>query len=168
MGGEDAKETTTKPLWQATQWTLLDCVRISILSCLVVYCTQGLYAAYYGAFMARFNSERWFLIVSTVLVHETLYYGYNALLYWFSQTAAAEEYRLPRQKHQQPAAQLIRKTLIQSAISHWLIQPLSLYLLYPTMAVSMRILPLRMSLDSFGTIIWQFSVSILINDACKS
>jgi len=165
MAGSDVEKKAPRPIWLATQWTLFDCLRISLLSCIVVYWTFGLYTSCYHAFITRFGSERWFFIATTVAIHESLYYGFNAFLWWLSRSEAADAHRLPRQDHQQPSAQLVRKTLMQSAVSHWLVQPLSLYLLYPILASRMTISPQPLSFISLATVAAQFAASVLINDA---
>eukprot|EP00045_Choanoeca_perplexa_P005826 m.48754 g.48754 ORF g.48754 m.48754 type:complete len:328 (-) comp13317_c0_seq1:152-1135(-) len=151
--------------WLVAKWTCFDCIRIALLSCLVAWATQRLYTTCYHAFQSGLSSDCWFFIAATMLVHETLYYGFNGLLWWLSRTTMAEAYQLPRQKHQRPTAKLVKKTLMQSAISHWLIQPLMLYLLYPILAKRMSTTPLPLSTGPLLIAACQFASSVLINDA---
>eukprot|EP00730_Choanoeca_flexa_P014556 TRINITY_DN6406_c0_g1_i2.p1 TRINITY_DN6406_c0_g1~~TRINITY_DN6406_c0_g1_i2.p1 ORF type:complete len:341 (+),score=45.10 TRINITY_DN6406_c0_g1_i2:90-1025(+) len=155
------------PIWQAAKWTILDCCRISIVSIGVIVLSQPLYSWLHDGIMGIQTSDRYFIIAATMLIHETLYYGFNYALWLYSKTNNAQPYRIPRQEHQQPTSALIAKTLRQSFFSHWFLQPLSLYLLYPIFQRnnSMTVEPMNMNVNSLAVVAMQLVVSILINDA---
>ena len=52
-----------------------------------------------------------------------MYYGYNGVFMLIGRTGLLDAYRVERKVSIPPTWQLIRKTLLTSFVSHWLLQP---------------------------------------------
>lgn len=138
---------------------LFDCAKISLLFAAVAVALKPVYDAARG--YVGITDRLWF-VVSTVLVHETLYYGGYAMFATFDHFQLLQQFKLARKPSQIPSPSLIQKTLRESAISHWVIQPISVYLLYPLFAAQGTVT--TGPLPPFGTLVWQIAVAVLLND----
>lgn len=107
--------------------------------------------------------DRVFFIVATMLIHETIYYGMNGLLLFFDARGIFAKYKIERKPSQLPSSALIMRTLKQSIVGHWVVQPISLWVLFP---VFQRFgSTLVDGLPSLSTCVVQVTLSVLINDA---
>eukprot|EP00055_Hartaetosiga_balthica_P005184 m.14813 g.14813 ORF g.14813 m.14813 type:complete len:321 (+) comp4375_c0_seq1:38-1000(+) len=143
--------------------TLRDCFRIALLCACACVLLKHTYDDVYQSWTMWFGrSDRWFFIALTLVVHEGLYYGFNGLLLAFSHLNILQRYRIERLPNQEPSTALIKKTLVQSAIGHWIVQPLSLFVLFPLFVSCGMSVPTY--LPSFWTSLLQLAGSVLIND----
>eukprot|EP01134_Creolimax_fragrantissima_P005371 CFRG5371T1 len=77
------------------------------------------------------GSERFYWILGTVLVHETLYWGMNSIFLLCDVYGWLAKYKLPRTKRMIHTDALFKETLWDAVLNHFLSQPISLYVLYP-------------------------------------
>ena len=107
-------------------------------------------------------SDRWHFVFTICFLHEMMYYGLNGLFLLCDYKGIFTEYKISRKPAQVPTNDLVIKTLKGSTFSHWIIQPCSLYLLYPCFTffgdVHHGLFP------SFFVACWQIGISAFIND----
>eukprot|EP00056_Hartaetosiga_gracilis_P019942 m.16758 g.16758 ORF g.16758 m.16758 type:complete len:347 (-) comp8042_c0_seq1:192-1232(-) len=160
--------------------TLRDCFRVSFLCAVVCVAFVGPYSQLYDGWTKWMHntvhesnannkeegevywSDRLFFMGITLIVHEGLYYFLNGMFMAFTYFGFFQQYRIERLASQTPSAKLIKKTLFESAIGHWVVQPLSLYLLFPLYVK--RGMSVATYLPPFWLSVFQLAASILIND----
>ncbi|EGD82670.1 GTP binding protein 4 [Salpingoeca rosetta] len=146
-----------------TLHTLRDCLRISTLCTLAAVGIQPLYHHFVTG-VWPWSQRAWF-VASTMAVHEVMYYGVNSAFLLMDRFGICSKHKIDRGSTPEPSRALIAKTLRKSAVSHWVIQPISLYALFP--------LFLRMGMDVAGPpaagalvpMMCRFGFSVLVNDA---
>ena len=79
--------------------------------------------------------ERLFFVVGTFLLHETLFFGVNGMTYLFHHLKLFTRFRLKETKSQPfPSSQLIKDNLKKIFFNHFILQWLTLYLIWPLFA----------------------------------
>ena len=73
-----------------------------------------------------------------------------------------EDYRIDRRPNQEPSSQLILKTLKLSAVSHWIVQPLTLWFLWKFFAQNGA--DPSLPLPPVPSAIAQIALAIFVND----
>eukprot|EP01102_Stenamoeba_stenopodia_P010250 TRINITY_DN3074_c0_g1_i1.p1 TRINITY_DN3074_c0_g1~~TRINITY_DN3074_c0_g1_i1.p1 ORF type:complete len:312 (-),score=82.41 TRINITY_DN3074_c0_g1_i1:30-830(-) len=106
------------------------------------------------------DDDRTLFVVGTMLVHESMFIGFNLLLFVFHHFNLFEKYKI--QKNRFPAERLVKACLINLVVNHFVTQPLALYFLYPTWKkFGMRFDDV---MPDAKEILVTFAVSIAIND----
>lgn len=93
-------------------------------------------------------SDRAVFVLGTVLVHEAVFIGLNVLLWLLHVTRIADRWKIQRERS--PSRELVLRTLRSLAVSHVLVQPLQLYLLYPIFLWS----GMALSRESLASVSW--------------
>lgn len=109
-------------------------------------------------------SDLFIFVIGTLMVHESLYYLLNSIILLVDAMDWLPYLRIPRKaSNPSPPTSLVIKTLKLSALSHWIVQPISLYVLFPLF----QHFGCQMSqeLPPFTTIVVQIALSVAINDA---
>lgn len=76
-------------------------------------------------------SDRALFMVGTFVVHESLYFGMNTSFMLFDRWNWFLRYKIARKPSQVPSAALIRRTLRESFVNHFIVQWFSAYFLFP-------------------------------------
>jgi len=76
-------------------------------------------------------SDRSLFVVLTMVIHDTLYYACHYFMQMCEEHGWLQQYKIPRTKGQIPSTDLIQRTLKEAAFGHFVLQPVTLYLLYP-------------------------------------
>eukprot|EP01147_Barroeca_monosierra_P009182 gene9182-1473_t len=142
---------------------LRDCLRISSL-CAV--CSTVLQPLHYQ-FLANYwpYSDRTWFVVATVAVHETMYYGLNGAFLLMSKYGILHKYKIDRGNVPEPSQALVLCTLKESTFSHWIIQPLSLYLIFPAFTYFGMNVRGGPEAGPFLPMVLRVSLAVLLNDA---
>lgn len=117
-------------------------------------------AAWNNFFQSTGLSERVIFAVGSVLIHWTVFWGYNAFLYFCYKNNWFPEQRI--EKDVFPSQELINENLRELAKNHLLVQPIGIYMIYP-LFVSFG-LQVYGPLPAWSTVIRDFVVSIALND----
>ena len=144
--------------------SLRDTLRVSTLFGLLMVLWHPIYTSLVTALQTWWPMSNIALfVVGTMVVHESMYYGFNALLLAARQDPRLAAYHLPRLPHQEPSTALIWKTLRASFVGHWLIQPLTGWAIYHLFVDR------GMRFDGPGPAVHvaaaQMAISLLLNDA---
>ncbi|EDQ87352.1 uncharacterized protein MONBRDRAFT_27469 [Monosiga brevicollis MX1] len=144
--------------------SLRDTLRVSTLFGLLMVLWHPIYTSLVTALQTWWPMSNIALfVVGTMVVHESMYYGFNALLLAARQDPRLAAYHLPRLSHQEPSTALIWKTLRASFVGHWLIQPLTGWAIYHLFVDR------GMRFDGPGPAVHvaaaQMAISLLLNDA---
>lgn len=124
-----------KTLSRSFQQALLEYTRASFLTACIVHLGFPLWL--YIVKLWPF-SDVWLFVVTSVIVHESMYLGFFILGLVLESQQWMQQYRIPRRPAQVPSATLVKGTLREAFVSHMIFQPLTLYLLHPYLVISTK------------------------------
>lgn len=142
---------------------LVECLWIATLEVILAVLLEPSYHELHKWFRTQWSdSDAIFFVVLTVTIHESLYYGLNGLFMLARSKGWWEDYRIDRRPNQEPSSQLILKTLKLSAVSHWIVQPLTLWFLWKFFAQNGA--DPSLPLPPVPSAIAQIALAIFVND----
>lgn len=115
---------------------------------LAAFVTHALFPYYLSWIVTPWPyGDRLLYIACSLVIHEVLYFGLNSLYYFGGSWLKA--FAIPRTKRMVPSDELVRETVREAIMNHLLVQPLSLYFLFPLLAAYTAMPPMAADLPSF-------------------
>jgi len=130
-----------------------------ISSCIVLFISNETWQYFLSIWP---YSERTLYVVGSFLIHELLYFGMNGFFALCDRYSYFQGYRLPRKPSQLPSNDLIKSTLYDMLVSHFVFQLLSSYLVFPVHLYFGMIV--GSPIPSYWTLAWQLILFSIGND----
>mmetsp|Transcript_43491 Transcript_43491/g.85140 ORF Transcript_43491/g.85140 Transcript_43491/m.85140 type:complete len:302 (+) Transcript_43491:38-943(+) len=76
-------------------------------------------------------STRSLFVVATMVIHDGLYYGFHFFFQLCEARGWLQQYKIPRTRGQIPSPELVSRAIKESLFGHFVLQPITLWVLYP-------------------------------------